>query len=150
MEAIHRILTIRMKLKRRVGRAHSSLNRPTRLILRTPMKTSLIRNTATEVMRKSKYSEPKEDITKHAQQNTNSRFDSLLAARCNKISNDIKNLQKSQAQVCPRLMSAGLTGAQVIPLMTLTDFDIVKAYDGALYLARKQQVTFHEAKVNIW
>ena len=70
----------------------------------------------------------------------------VSAARFNKINDDIKNIQKSQAQS----QFAGLTGAQVITLMTSPDFDIAKAYDGALYLARKQQVTFHEAKVNIW
>ena len=34
-------------------------------------------------MRKSKYSEPKEDMTKHVQQSTNSCFDSLAQALCN-------------------------------------------------------------------
>ena len=65
----------------------------------------------------------------------------VLAARFNKINDDIKNIQKSQA--------AGLTGAQVITLMASPDFDIVKAYDGALYLARKKQVTFGASKVNV-
>ena len=70
----------------------------------------------------------------------------VSAARFNKINDDIKNIQKSQAQS----QSAGLTGAQVITLMASPDFDIVKAYDGALYLARKQHVKYYEAKVNIW
>ena len=50
-----------------------------------------------------KYSEPKEGITKHVQQSTNSRFDKLLAARFNKINYYIKNFQKSQAQVLQKV-----------------------------------------------
>ena len=55
-----------------------------------------------------KYSDPKEGITKNVQQSTNSHnyfyTDKLLAARFNKINYDIKNIQKSQAQVLQKVI----------------------------------------------
>ena len=51
-----------------------------------------------------KYSEHKEGRTKHVQQSTNSRFDKLLAARFNKINYDMRNMQKSQAQVSQKVI----------------------------------------------
>ena len=47
---------------------------------------------------------------------------------------------------CPTTSTAGL--AQVAKFVN--DFDRVKAYDGALYLLRKQKATFDDAKVKLF